>query len=72
MSEKFFSSNFIICDFKFSNLGILMSLFGNQNVKGFNLFRTLRSLRPLKVLSRFEEIRVTYKIYKILFEKKSI
>jgi hypothetical protein len=44
--------------FKFSNMGIFMQNFGNSNLEIFNTMRTLRALRPLKALSRFDGIKV--------------
>jgi hypothetical protein len=44
--------------FKFSNMGIFMQNFSNSNLEIFNTMRTLRAIRPLKALSRFDGIKV--------------
>ena len=41
-----------------SVLGTVLDLLGVADIPAFKLMRTLRALRPLKALSRFEGIRV--------------
>jgi len=41
-----------------SVLGTVLDLLGVADIPVFKLMRTLRALRPLKALSRFEGIRV--------------
>ncbi len=45
-----------------SVLGTLLDWFGVADIPAFKSMRTLRALRPLKALSRFEGIRVGKKI----------
>jgi hypothetical protein len=43
-------------------MGIVSSLLGFDDIPIFKLMRTLRALRPLRALSRFDGIRVKHSI----------
>lgn len=47
-------------------MGIASSLIGFDDIPIFKLMRTLRALRPLRALSRFDGIRVSSKIFFII------
>ena len=59
--KSYFRNSWNILDFLIvvvSILGTVLDLFGVDNIPAFKSMRTLRALRPLKALSRFEGIRV--------------
>jgi len=59
--KTYFKTGWNILDFFIvvvSILGTLLVLFGVADIPAFKSMRTLRALRPLRVLSRFEETRV--------------
>ncbi len=59
--KTYFKNGWNILDFFIvvvSVLGTRLVLFGVADIPAFKSMRTLRALRPLRVLSRFEETRV--------------
>jgi voltage-gated sodium channel type II alpha len=59
--SKYFSDGWCCIDFfivSISMIGIFVSLLGYDDIPAFKIMRTLRALRPLRALSRFEGIRI--------------
>jgi hypothetical protein len=61
--KNYFKTGWNLLDFIIvvvSVLGTVLDALGVAEIPLFKLMRTLRALRPLKALSRFEGIRVSY------------
>ena len=61
--RKYFTDGWSCLDFAIviiALLGIVSSCFGADDIPIFKLMRTLRALRPLRALSRFDGIRVRF------------